>query len=560
MNGGSSSLGRPSNIRNIPGFYYNEEKGKYFKIQPNHFATPSVTPYTKQAVREKREGSKRRRLDEKQRSRQRQQTIIRSRLRDPRLAGFLLNNRLGGLDKPLRPRTVANLADWYAASLQHFTYFPPCPKQLNRISSFVRDDQTGALILAIQGTSTRGGPNNGLEEWPIDAFYTEPDTINYEDMADDPQLWKISLSSKRFLLETSCRSTTSSGDIVIYRLRDPAISVNPDHTNCLSGDTYTTFGVSETSFWSHAPSPGGSKFLITADRGFCIARLDQGYSWKLELHLDGPEDECMTSEWQTENVYITGKRSGVVRFHDERVDTSTSRLYHPSAVTATKMIDESRILVRGLKQMSLYDLRFAKKPNLKRRKDYTIPCMEYPTFPGSDRFGLGFDYDPELKIFATATDLPPNIPLPTSSPKSNNSILLFDPYSPHPLPTPSSFRYQHDLEPITDLYFTPSISAFSPIFNYDPPSPYRTQHRHSIIDLTSYSSSQPDPESDASISTFTHRSPNLEPKDLLVGENFTGKHPKGHYISDEARGKEMSGAGIGVWSVVGKERNVGGGK
>ena len=189
----------------------------------------------------------------------------------------------------------------------------------------------------------------------------------------------------------------------------------------------------------------------------------------------------MTSEWQTENVYITGKRSGVVRFHDERVDTSTSRLYHPSAVTATKMIDESRILVRGLKQMSLYDLRFAKKPNLKRRKDYTIPCMEYPTFPGSDRFGLGFDYDPELKIFATGM-LPihvhiPNLSASTSScptsigrpPKIFNSIafrliyqltLLFLPSSNRPPTqhTPSNLlsQIQQLNPPFRSLFSSPS--------------------------------------------------------------------------------------------------------
>ncbi|KAI6863805.1 hypothetical protein D0864_02027 [Hortaea werneckii] len=62
------------NIGQIPGYYYDEVKKKYFKIQANHVA-PAGAKYSKANVnREKRE-SKRRRLDEHQREYRYAQTV-----------------------------------------------------------------------------------------------------------------------------------------------------------------------------------------------------------------------------------------------------------------------------------------------------------------------------------------------------------------------------------------------------------------------------------------------------------------------------------------------------
>jgi len=41
--------------RNIPGFYYDEAKGKYFKIQPSHIA-PNGSPYSNDVVRKEARG------------------------------------------------------------------------------------------------------------------------------------------------------------------------------------------------------------------------------------------------------------------------------------------------------------------------------------------------------------------------------------------------------------------------------------------------------------------------------------------------------------------------
>ncbi|SMR48017.1 unnamed protein product [Zymoseptoria tritici ST99CH_1A5] len=74
------------NRGSIPGYYFDEEKKKYFKIQPNHKA-PANAKYSKSnATREQKE-SKRRRIEDHKRQVLHSQTVVRSRLQDDPLIG-----------------------------------------------------------------------------------------------------------------------------------------------------------------------------------------------------------------------------------------------------------------------------------------------------------------------------------------------------------------------------------------------------------------------------------------------------------------------------------------
>lgn len=75
------------NLGNLPGFYYDASKGKYFKIQANH-AAPAEAKYAKSNVdREKRE-AKKRKLEERHDQIVRKQTVPAARLlKSPLLGG-----------------------------------------------------------------------------------------------------------------------------------------------------------------------------------------------------------------------------------------------------------------------------------------------------------------------------------------------------------------------------------------------------------------------------------------------------------------------------------------
>ncbi|KAI7201600.1 hypothetical protein KC316_g3992 [Hortaea werneckii] len=87
------------NIGQIPGYYYDEVKKKYFKIQANHVA-PAGAKYSKANVnREKRE-SKRRRLDERQQAHRYGQTVRPSRTLSHPLTTASLGREIGLREPP----------------------------------------------------------------------------------------------------------------------------------------------------------------------------------------------------------------------------------------------------------------------------------------------------------------------------------------------------------------------------------------------------------------------------------------------------------------------------
>lgn len=112
------------NLGNLPGFYYDASKGKYFKIQANH-AVPAEAKYAKSNVdREKRE-AKKRKLEERHDQIVRKQTVPAARLlKNPLLGGSGIRRVSPNL---LRLRT----------SVGHFVLFPSMPAKTGAPASHV---------------------------------------------------------------------------------------------------------------------------------------------------------------------------------------------------------------------------------------------------------------------------------------------------------------------------------------------------------------------------------------------------------------------------------------
>ncbi|KAK4984278.1 hypothetical protein LTR66_008558 [Elasticomyces elasticus] len=81
--------------REIPGFYYDAEKKKYFKVVANHLA-PQGAKYSHDGVKEERRRAKKRKLDEVTSSKRQVECVRRSRaLLHPSAAGIALSRELG---------------------------------------------------------------------------------------------------------------------------------------------------------------------------------------------------------------------------------------------------------------------------------------------------------------------------------------------------------------------------------------------------------------------------------------------------------------------------------
>jgi hypothetical protein len=67
------------NLGNIPGYYWDEEKKKYFKITADH-AVESRQKYTKSNVRHEKQVAKRRKIEQREQEKRQAQTIKRMQM------------------------------------------------------------------------------------------------------------------------------------------------------------------------------------------------------------------------------------------------------------------------------------------------------------------------------------------------------------------------------------------------------------------------------------------------------------------------------------------------
>lgn len=93
-------------------------------------------------------------------------------------------------------------------------------------------------------------------------------------------------------------------------------------------------------------------------------------------------------------------------------------------------------------KMCLYDLRYTKAPSAKQAKSKT-PTVPYRVFPwenASESFKLGFDYNPELGIIATASRK--GMYFLSISITAESKSILGVPTQPRPASNPSKYAYR----------------------------------------------------------------------------------------------------------------------
>jgi WD40 repeat protein len=173
------------------------------------------------------------------------------------------------------------------------------------------------------------------------------------------------------------------------------------------------------------------------------------------IHRTRVQGEQMVVEFKDERVVMSGTRSGRLNLCDTRsLDASSSvacRIQHSSAISGLAMLpDGYRVLVSGLSDMKIYDLRFAQAPsplsrgssrkaNKTRAANYehTKPALTFnvPQSRRQNQYGLGFAYDPELNtVVRASTDFVSNHRVGIWS--ANSGQLLSSPLNEHKFAAP----------------------------------------------------------------------------------------------------------------------------
>jgi hypothetical protein len=428
----------------IPGFYYDSDKKKYFKIQPNHQA-PSGSNYSQQAV--KAEGA----VKQEQVRQHAQQhfkvasTVKRSKLLIHPLTSF--NRRIDDRPKKSARKCVA---EYFAASLEgrnavteSLVFLPsdlslPPPRFTDKPVSgqFAIDPISGIMCADVARTIV--GPHGRSRPGDVDmmAYYRSTAFLS-----DSATLELSDTECPRTLYVTNQQLSTSMSRCNRVELIRSWLPGKVAWTETFQ----PTYGpqASNLQFGSCPDEPDGHRLdwvhqkrisnrvidiavresdglLVYATRhsiGLLHTSVMTGSSSQYNFNVDSVPNMTHVA-FKDHNTVMCGTRSGKVLLFDVRTlpaeqIAASVRIQHGAAITSLFALgrDDNVVLVTGIPHSSVYDLRYTPSPRLKshmpqcKTHHLTTPtlALNIPKSREQTRFGLGISYDAELNILLSAS-------------------------------------------------------------------------------------------------------------------------------------------------------------
>ncbi|KAF3387144.1 hypothetical protein F1880_001246 [Penicillium rolfsii] len=425
----------------IPGFYYDPEKKKYFKIQANHAAPPGAQ-YSRDSVKRKRDEQ-----EEQKRQAHVNQRIARETVRKP----SFLHHPVVGVDREIGSRLVSSSelqdrqASIYASQLRRkrLHNFEPCPGPYN-IRHVLRSPRSGILI-----TSTICFPDYGEEKW----IYNQ--TMERLLFREPYRLSSVSLSHTGYVLATF--DSGPGGDSFLA----PRLLPNPDEDGDYRWPSEFLHPIrirTTQTLWCSAACPIGDKALFAIGTSDGLHTLE-GYSshWTLSQkpfpneaanrtqgfrrHGNSSHASVQAVEWLSSDVIASGLRNSTVFLYDVRTGDASLRLQHSQSVTKIRKVDPWRIVVGGHNSVEMYDIRFVAEGLQHKPKPMTgshissRPYLSFPDFSPEEIPDL--DVSTELGLLACASN--------------DRKLRLFSLNTGKHVPSPiSKFHYAR---PITGICF-----------------------------------------------------------------------------------------------------------
>ncbi|KAI9760848.1 MAG: hypothetical protein M1835_000088 [Candelina submexicana] len=376
----------------IPGYYFDREKKKYFKIIPNHIA-PQGAQYSRENIKRSKDNEKKRKRETEQ-ARRLKHHIQHSKILKHPLGGAYCLNRETGTQAPAERDIRAKV---YTQGLERSTKFHAGVSAT--IQHFARDEATGGLFYGLCVTPDKD--TNGK------VTYSEPRAKPITSPTHS-EITSINIGPTRTLV-----STTLGGDadatITLTKLVEPS---QFDGT-WLDIGVHTMLHPRDQTIWTSRPSQTDGTIAIGTSTGMLLLK-ETNSNWTTVNHALKSKTDIFALEFLSSSTIAAGGRDSSIRFYDQRSSGKALRLRHPSSVTGIRQVDEWRIVVCGLRNsMRLYDLRSQPSPipppttttatTKTSHKATTQPVLEYP-YLNDFRLGLGFDVDTETGLVAAASD------------------------------------------------------------------------------------------------------------------------------------------------------------
>ncbi|KAJ9666137.1 hypothetical protein H2201_003815 [Coniosporium apollinis] len=406
--------------RHIPGFYYDPDRKKYFKIQANHVA-PAGAKYSRENVKKTEEESRKRKRSADIAATQRQQLVQRNRVLHHPLAGIVAERETGhqtpGSRRDVQARAYASGAEarvcfrseslhkgpssgWREGENLTFLDFDPATQGLFCAADNPRHrtgpTQSGLLYvpleaLEVKGTLTTGGlrddisfierlsstrnqiePLIALEgatsQSPLSRapslLSTYPDTFDVS-LIDffQSEITSVSLSQAHHTLLTTSSGSAGNPEIYLTRLQEVDGTHQPRFAEAVRFQT----SVHTTIFTAAANPWHGSQitFAFGSSEGVTTMYPDtrpvhHGWTGK---KIDETKSDVLALDWLSPHLLAAGLRNASVMLYDTRSTGSALRLRHNGAITALhRADDETRLVICGFPDaLCTYDLRMSRE-------------------------------------------------------------------------------------------------------------------------------------------------------------------------------------------------------
>lgn len=444
------------NGQHIPGFYFDQEKGKYFRIQSQAAARGLDLKYsTSNLVKERRKENVQKTATAKKARTQKERVVRRHahsfvqtdldreigfKRRPVYLQNIWPEACMSGVSSTPEPVTSSDdqgVIRFFDRDPVSRTIYAVCGENHVKRRHYLSDDQAGHLQrpearrrLRALDTQSRYGYH------PWDEIGRTTSTV----------------SSFQYMPNSGALALTTIGSErpPIVQLSDPERDGPHIHQNFTPKACAAIFcsAARPTSFVSpsHPSSIAASEIehlVVGAQQSLLLFTRSSSGTWDSSTLLPNLDADILSLEWLSHSTVALGCRNGKIHIYDTRSKRSTHALTHPYAISKIKRADDpTRVLCSGLQDMLfLYDVRMPRlsssrhrdaepnvdnhhynttyfknlypgRPNHKRRKllnkkafaEWSQPVLSFP-HTNLDDLDLGVAVNERLGLVAAAQDM-----------------------------------------------------------------------------------------------------------------------------------------------------------
>ncbi|ESZ96223.1 hypothetical protein SBOR_3381 [Sclerotinia borealis F-4128] len=445
----------------LPGYFYDSEKRKYFKIQAN---VPSSSAYSSQDV-------KRRKLDDADKQAQSLRVqrnvgrIKRARiLKDPIAGGFLSvgfgQSGLDAIATSVYAHSLCNIGDFrlLRGTAGLFEVIPQRSEICDTSVRFTTTSGPGIRHHSVDFETVATSARPAMDVSRIDTNPTRIQGVSTPFLRNiyEQQFTSLSVNETHGHVATTWSGAAADAGIAIspclqtWNNLSSAQAQHAARTDIVIGPGEARGKVDILSSTS-APPTSQYTFAIGSSKGVLLIDRNLDTSWIRQQPFENsdsyPRDVFALDFLPNhKDILLTGERRGILSITDLRSShqgLKSGKIKHTSCITHIKPLDEHRILVAGCaSDLCQYDTRFI-KPNTfnapcikgkERRSEYvsaTKSCLSYPDYVTDGYLIIGLDVDLELGVIAVAQN-------------HDKCIKLFSLHGGHILPTRPGFGIYED--------------------------------------------------------------------------------------------------------------------